>query len=63
MGISGWNKHFFKNEKLGLAGNTEDTIQPTRSCLLLVRVYWPFMLGRSEKGEKECWEVIIEDKI
>lgn len=46
-----------------VSSKNEDTIQPTHSSLLLVHVYWPFILGKSEKGEKECWEVIIENRI
>lgn len=59
-----------KNEKLGFADNTEDTIQPTYSSVLLVYVSHVtdrnlqlFQVEEVRKGGKECWEVIIEDRI
>lgn len=56
-----------KNEVLQV---TEDTIQPTYSSVLQIHVSYVtdrnllvFHVGEVRKGGKECWEVIIEDRI
>lgn len=56
-----------KNEVLQI---TEDTIQPTYSSVLQIHVSYVtdrnllvFHVGEVRKGGKECWEVIIEDRI